>query len=131
VLLDEHAGESEMRGRRGDLAGVVRLDAADRDKRVATLCKRVCDEVLELAGLVASVGKPRVAVLPLRPDLDAAPEVLAQPLEPVDRRGPEEQRNAGVVAQLFCVRNATRSAILASPRPAKLGITPLGKPGTT
>jgi len=89
VLLDEDAAEPEAGGDRSDLARVVRLDTADRDQRVAALRERVGGEVLQLARLVASVGETRVAVLPLRPDLDAAAEVLAQPLEAVDRRGPE------------------------------------------
>ena len=58
-----------MRGDRGDLAGVVGLVAADRDQRVRALGERVGDEVLELAGLVAAVGEPGVAVLALGPDL--------------------------------------------------------------
>ena len=74
-----------MRGDRRDLARVVRLHAADRDERVAALRERVGREVLELARLVAAVREAAVAVLALRPDLDASAEVLAQPLEPVHR----------------------------------------------
>ena len=70
VLLHEHAAEAELRGDRRDLPRVVRLHAADRDERVASLRERVGREVLELAHLVAAVGEARVAVLPLRPDLD-------------------------------------------------------------
>ena len=40
-----------------------------------------------------------VAVLPLRPDLDPASEVLAQALEPVDGRGAEEELDAVVVGE--------------------------------
>src|SRR5262249_53473223 len=94
VLLHEHAAEPEVRGDGGDLARVVRLDAADRDERVAAGGERVGDEVLELAHLVAAVREPRVAVVALRPELDLAAEVRAQPLEPVDRRRAEEQRDA-------------------------------------
>src|SRR5205814_182381 len=63
VLLNEDAAETETRGHRGDLTRVVRLDAADRDERVAALRERFGDEVLQLARLVAAVGKPGVAVL--------------------------------------------------------------------
>jgi hypothetical protein len=63
---------------------VVRLHTADRDKRVAPLRDGVCGEVLELAHLVAAVRQTRVAVLPLRPDLDRATEMLTQPLESMD-----------------------------------------------
>ena len=100
VLLDEHAAEPEVRGDRGDLAGVVRLDAADRDERVAALGERVGGEVLELAHLVAAEREPGVAVLALGPDLDRAAEVLGQPLEPVDRRRPEQQRTRGKSSRL-------------------------------
>jgi len=75
-----------------DLAGVVALDPADRDQGVAALGERVGDEVLELARLVAAVCEPGVAVLALRPDVDAAAEVLREPLETVKRRRPEQQR---------------------------------------
>ena len=78
VLLHEHAGEAEVRRDRRDLARVVRLDAADRDERVAALRERVGSEVLELAHLVAAVGEAGVAVLALGPDLDLAAEVLAR-----------------------------------------------------
>ena len=85
MLLHEDAAKAEA-GRHGrDLTCVVRLDAADRDERVAPLRDRICREVLELAHLVAAVGQPGVAVLPLRPDVDRATQVLAQPLEPMDR----------------------------------------------
>ena len=55
-----------------DLAGVVRLHAADGNERVAALCQCLGDEVLELAGLVAAEGDSRVAILALGPDLDLA-----------------------------------------------------------
>jgi hypothetical protein len=70
---------------------VVGLHAADRDQRVAALRQRIRDEVLQLAGLVAAVGDPGVAVLALGPDRGAA-EVPGQPIEPVHRRRAEQQR---------------------------------------
>jgi hypothetical protein len=73
---------------------VVRLHAPDRDERVAPLRQRVRGKVFELAHLVAAVRKAGVAVLALRPDVDLAAEVLAQALETVDRRRPEEERDA-------------------------------------
>ena len=85
VLLHEDAPKAEPCRDGRDLTGVVRLHAADRDERVAPLRERVRGEVLELAHLVAAVGQARVAVLPLRPELDRAAEMLAQPLEPMDR----------------------------------------------
>ena len=98
MLLDEHGREPEARGDRGDLACVVRLDAADRHERVAALRERLRRQVLELARLVASVGEAGVAVVALRPDLDAAAEVLGEALESVHGRGSEEERNALEVA---------------------------------
>ena len=69
VLLHQHALQPEVRGHRGDLAGVVGLVATDRDQGVRALGQRLGDEVLQLAGLVAAVGEARVAVLALGPDL--------------------------------------------------------------
>src|SRR5207247_7053403 len=94
VLLHEDAAKAES-GRRGrDLTRVVRLHAADRHERVAPLREGICGEVLELPYLVAAVRQARVAVLPLRPDVDRTAQVLAQPLESMDRRRPEEKRDA-------------------------------------
>src|SRR6185437_8450857 len=61
-LLHEHTAEPEPRGDRSDLARVVRLDAADRDERVAPLGQGVGDEVLELSRLVATEREAGVAV---------------------------------------------------------------------
>jgi hypothetical protein len=72
---------------------VVRLHTADRDERVAPLREGVRSEVLELAHLVAAVRKTRVAVLALRPDVDVAAEVLTEPLETMDGRRSEEERD--------------------------------------
>ena len=78
---------------------MVRLHTADRDERVAALGERLGREVLELPHLVATVGKSGVAVLPLRPELDLTAEVVAQPVEPVDRGGAEEQRDTREVGE--------------------------------
>jgi hypothetical protein len=91
ALLHEHALEPGTRGDGGDLAGVVRLHAADRDEGVAALGERVGDEVFEFAGLVPAVRDAGVAVLPLGPDRGAA-EVRGEPVEPVHRGRPEQQR---------------------------------------
>ena len=99
MLLHQDTTEPELRGDSGDLPRVVRLHAADRDERVAALRERVSDQVLQLPRLVAAVREARVAVLALRPDLDLAAEVLAQPLEPMHRRRTEEQRHASDVVQ--------------------------------
>jgi glucose-6-phosphate 1-dehydrogenase len=77
---------------------VVRLHAADRDERVGALRDGVRDEVLELAGLVAAECEPGVAVVALRPERRTA-ELRRQPLQPVDRRGAEEQAVAGKVVE--------------------------------
>ena len=94
VLLHEDALQPEVRRDGGDLTRVVRLDSADRDERVAALRKRVGGEELELARLVPAVGEPGVAVVALRPHVDLAAEVLAQACETVNRRRPEEERDA-------------------------------------
>jgi len=65
------------------------------------LRERVRGEVLELAGLVAAVGQTGVAVVPLRPDLDPAAEVLAQPPQRMHRGRPEQQLDAIEVARLI------------------------------
>jgi hypothetical protein len=56
-------------------------NAADRDERVAPLREGVSGEVFELAHLVAAVREARVAVFPLRPDVDRVAEMLAQSRE--------------------------------------------------
>ena len=94
ALLDEDAAEADVRRDRGDLAGVVGLDAADRDERVAAGRQRVSDQVLELAGLVAAERDARVAVVSFRPDRGAA-EMLREPAERLDRRRAEQQRIPG------------------------------------
>lgn len=45
VLLDQRDLEAELGGRRGDLTGVVGLDAADADEGVAALGEGVGEEV--------------------------------------------------------------------------------------
>src|SRR5207302_6947307 len=75
-----------------DLTRVVRLHAAYRHERVAALRERFGGEVLELARLVAAVRESGVAVVPFRPDLDAAAELLTQPFETMHGRRPEQQR---------------------------------------
>ena len=99
VLLDGHDLEAEVARDAGHGARVVRLDAADRDERVAALRQRVGGEELELARLVAAVREPGVAVVTLRPHVHLAAEVLTQPGEPMHRRRPEEQRRAGMVVE--------------------------------
>jgi hypothetical protein len=91
AFLNEHALQADPGGHRGDLAGVVGLDTADRHERVTALGQGVGDEVLQLAGLVAAVGDARVAVLALGPDR-RTPQMLRQPVEPMHRRGAEQQR---------------------------------------
>ena len=80
MLLHEHATKPEAGGDGRDLPRVVRLDAADRDERVASLREGVRGQVLELARLVAAVGEPGVAVLALRPQLDPTTEMLLEAL---------------------------------------------------
>ena len=58
LLLDEATFEAELRCDGRDLAGVVRLDPADRDQRVGSLRECVGDKVLKLADLVPTEGEP-------------------------------------------------------------------------
>ena len=94
ALLHQHALQAEAGGDRRHLPRVVGLHAADRHQRVAARRERVGDEVLELAGLVAAEGDARVAVVALRPQPRAA-EMGGEAVERVDRRRPEQQRDAG------------------------------------
>jgi hypothetical protein len=64
-------------GDSGYLSGVVRLDTADRDQRVAALGKRFCDKVFEFSDLVSTKGDARVAVLAFGPDFDLSAERFA------------------------------------------------------
>jgi hypothetical protein len=75
---------------------VVGLVAADRDESVRALLNDVGNEVLELAGLVAALGESAVAVFTLCPDAGTA-QVLAEPIQAVDRAGAKEQRIPGEV----------------------------------
>src|SRR5205085_10956097 len=52
-------------------------------------------------GSFAAVGQTGVAVVPLRPDLDPAAEVLAQPPQRLHRGRPEQQPDANEVARLI------------------------------
>jgi hypothetical protein len=55
MLLHEDAPKAKSSSHRRNLTRVVRLNAPDRDKRVASLRKSIRGEVLELAHLVAAV----------------------------------------------------------------------------
>src|SRR5699024_4206845 len=90
ALLHQTRLEAELGSDRGDLPRVVRLHAADRDQMRGALSERVGNQVLELAGLVATEGEPGVAVLTLGPDAGTA-EVLGEPVERMDRARPEQQ----------------------------------------
>jgi hypothetical protein len=76
VLLHEPALQSELCGNRRHLPRMVRLDAADRDKRIAPLCECVRHEVFHLADLVAAEGKSGIAVVAFRKNLDLSAEVF-------------------------------------------------------
>ena len=119
ALLHRDAPEAEVAGHPGDLAGVVGLHPADRHERVAALVEGLGDEVLQLAHLVAAEGDPGVAVLALGPDLDPAPEGLAQAGQWVDGRRAEEQRDTGEVVERH--RAAAYGRLGATPRPADRG----------
>ena len=107
-----------MGGDGGDLAGVVRLDAPDRDERVAALCESLRGEVLELPRLVAAVGEAGIAVLPLGPDLDPPAELRGEAVKAVDRGGAEEQRDSVVRVQAHWLRSVDqRSARRFGPVP--------------
>ena len=93
ALLHQHAAEARARRDGRHLARVVRLDAADRDERVAALRERVGHQVLELARLVAAVGEAAVAVVALRPHARAA-QMRRQALERMHRRRAEQERLA-------------------------------------
>ena len=107
ALLHQPGLQPELGRDRGDLAGVVRLVAADRDERVGPLGQRVRDDVLELAGLVAAERQAGVAVLALGPDLRTA-EVLGQPVERVHGARPEQQRVAVEVVERHAISRAGR-----------------------
>ena len=99
ALLDQHASHPDARRGRRHLPGVVRLDPADGDERVAPLRDRLRHQVLELPDLVAAEREPAVAVIALRPDPGAA-QVRAQALQRVDRRRAEQEGVAGERGEL-------------------------------
>ena len=94
ALLDQDAAHAQVRGDRGDLAGVVGLDATDGHERVRTLRQRVRGEVLQLAHLVATKGEARVDVLALGPQ-GRATQMTREPLQGLDGRRAEGQRRSG------------------------------------
>ena len=100
ALLDEPAFHAELGGDGGDLAGVVGLDAADRDQRVAALGDRLGHEIFELAHLVAAEGEAAVAVVALGEDLDLAAETGGEAGQLFDRRRAEGQLVAGKAVEL-------------------------------
>ena len=87
-------GFTKSRGDCRHLAGVIGLDAADRDQRVAACSQRIDREILIVRTLLPPYAEARVAVLSLGPDLDFAAKVLAETLESVDRRRAEERLHA-------------------------------------
>jgi hypothetical protein len=84
TFLNEHALQADPGGHRGDLAGVVGLDTADRHERVTAPGQGIGDQVLQLAGLVTAVGDPGVAVLALGPRRRAA-QMSGQPCQRMHR----------------------------------------------
>ena len=103
-LLHQPALHADFRRDRSDLAGMVRLHAADRDQRVGVRGDRVGDDIFELAQLVAAEREARIAVLALGVELDLAAEMGAQARELLDRRRTERER---VAIKLF--QHATAS----------------------
>jgi len=99
VLLDGDCAETEVSRDARDGAGVVRLDPADRDERVAARGQCVRDEVLELANLVAAEGDAGVAVLALGPDLDPSTQGRTQAWQRMHGRQPEQERDARKVVE--------------------------------
>ena len=93
-LLHQPAFHADFRRDRGDLAGMVRLDPADRNQRVGVRGNRVGDDIFELAQLVAAEGEARIAVFALGVKLDPVAEMGAETLQPLDRRRAEGERIA-------------------------------------
>ena len=94
-LLVEHelAGQPRARRRRRAQAGVIRLDAAHRDERVAPARAGVAEQELELAQLVAAAAQPHevVALGEEAHPAQLGAEDLLQPVQPLDRRRPADQ----------------------------------------
>ena len=94
TLLDEDALHARLRGRRGHLPCVVRLHAADRHERVASVGQRVGHQVFEFSDLVAAECEGGVHVVALGPDRCSL-EVLGQTIQPMNRRRAEHERVTG------------------------------------
>ena len=100
ALLHQPALEAELGGDRGDLAGVVGLDAADRHQRVAPLRQRLGHQVFELPHLVAAEGEAGIHVLALGVDLDLAAEMGREPRQGLDRRRAEGELVTGELGEV-------------------------------
>jgi hypothetical protein len=77
---------------------VVGLDATDGNQRVAALRQGVGNQVLELPGFVAPEREATIAVLAFCPHVGAA-QPLAEPIEAMHGRRPEEQRLASELGE--------------------------------
>src|SRR4029077_3322276 len=91
VLLHQHALHSQVRRYGCDLPRLVRLDTTNGYRRVAALGQRLGDQVLELAGLVATESQAAVAILTLGVEIDLAAQMRAQTLQGLDWCGAESQ----------------------------------------
>ncbi len=98
ALLNQAAFHAELGGDGRDLASMVGLHPADGDQRIGAGGNRVGDDIFELADLVAAESQPRIAVLALGIDLDAAAKMRGKAAQLLDRRRTEGQR----VALEFC-----------------------------
>jgi len=97
-IADELYHMNQVRGHGSDLARLVRLDATDRDQRVAALRERFRDQVFQLARLVAAGGETELVVA-LDPQLGPA-QLGGERRHGLERRGERRVAAAGEAGEV-------------------------------
>ena len=90
-FLNEAAFHADLCGDRRHHAGMVRLNAADRNQLVGIGGDRVGHDIFELAQFVAAERQPGIAILAFGVKFDPPAEMRAEPRQPFDVGWAESQ----------------------------------------
>ena len=97
ALLHQHGLQAELGRDGGDLPGVVGLHAADRHQGVGALGERVRERGTRACGSCCRRRRGRSCTSSRLAQIAAPPRCCGQPVQRVDRAGPEGQRVAGKI----------------------------------